>query len=134
MSYINVKKATPMFSGIITTCERYTEAESTSDGIIDTSKLDRIKEMQTVVSPSEQVKARGIKEGDLLALSFEKYKKSKNVKRNDFGIDEEYSKSFYYEMPVLLLDGREHLLVDISDIELKIDEFEWVKDDVNLIN
>lgn len=126
MKILNIKKATPMFSGVIVSCDRYTEEDSTSNGIVDSSMLDKIKEVQTVVSTSEQAKNRGIENGALVALSYERYKKVQNTKNNTFEIDEQYNKSFYYEMPVILLDGREHLLIDLSDIELKIDEFEYI--------
>jgi hypothetical protein len=126
MKLINIKKATPMFTGIITTCDRYTEEEATDGGVVNDAMLGRIKEIQTVISPSEQCKARGINQDDVLALSFEKYKKVRKSKNLDYGIDENYSNEYYYEMPVMPMDGRECLFIDISDIELKIDEFEWV--------
>ena len=126
MKVLNLKKVTPMSTGVIVTCDRYTAEDTTTDGIEDVSMTGRIKEIQTIVSPSKGCIDRGITEGLLVALSYENYKKVKNVKKNTFGIDEEYDKQVYYEMPVMLLDGREHMLVDISDIELKIDEFEYV--------
>jgi hypothetical protein len=127
MKILSLKKVTPMFTGVIVTCDRYTVEDTTTDGIEDVSMTGRIKEVQTVVSPSEQCVNRGIKEGDLVALTYEKYKKVKNERKANFGIDEEFNKQVYYEMPVMLLDGREHMLIDISDIELKIDEYEYVE-------
>ena len=133
MKILSLKKVTPMFTGVIITCDRYTVEETTTDGIEDVSMTGRIKEVQTIVSPSEQCVNRGIKVGDLVALTYEKYKKSKNVRNASFGIDEDYSKQVYYEMPVMVLDGREHMLVDISDIELKIDDYEYVEFNESLI-
>ena len=133
MKILSIKKVTPMFTGVIVTCDRYTVEETTTDGIEDVSMTGRIKEVQTVVSPSEQCVNRGIKVDDLVALTYEKYKKVKNERKANFGIDEEFTKQVYYEMPVMILDGREHMLVDISDIELKIDEFEYVDFNPELI-
>ena len=133
MKILSIKKATPMSTGVIVTCNRYTAEDTTQDGIEDVSMTGRIKEVQTVVSPSESAISRGVKENLLVALSYERYKKVKNTKKNDFGIDEEYDKKVYYEMPVMILDGKEHMLVDISDIELKIDEFEYVDFNPELI-
>ena len=116
-----------MSTGVIVTCDRYTVDETTTNGIEDVSMTGRIKEIQTVISPSKGCIDRGVVEGTLVALSYENYKKTKNVKKNTFGIDEEYDKQVYYEMPVMLIDNRECMLVDISDIELKIDEFEYVE-------
>lgn len=134
MKVISIKKAIPMHSGIIVTCDRYTAEETTSNGIEDTAMTGRIKEIQKVVSPSEQSTNRGIKVDDLVALSYENYKKTQNVKKNDFGIDESYNKQVYYEMPLIMLDGREHMLVDLNDIELKIEEFEYVELNDSLAN
>ena len=133
MKILSIKKATPMSTGIIVTCDRYTAEDTTSDGIEDVSMTGRIKEVQTVVSPSKGCIERGVIEGTLVALSYENYKKTKNVKKNGFGIDEEYNKQVYYEMPVIMYNGGEHMLVDLSDIELKIDEFEYVDFNPELI-
>ena len=133
MKILSIKKATPMSTGVIVTCDRYTAEDTTHDGIEDVSMTGRIKEIQTVVSPSKGCIDRGITEGTLVALSYENYKKTKNVKNHNFGIDEEYNKQVYYEMPVMMYNGGEHMLVDLSDIELKIDEFEYVDFNPELI-
>ena len=126
MKILSLKKVTPMFTGIIVTCDRYTVEETTTDGIEDVSMTGRIKEIQTVVSPSEQCVNRGIKTGDLVALTYEKYKKVEKTSNNDFGISDIVKSKTYYEMPVMVLDGKEHMLIDVSDIELKIDDYEYV--------
>ena len=126
MNILNIKKATPMFSGIITTCDRYSEAESKHGSIIDTGKLNQIKDIQTIISLSEQAKARGLNEGDVLSVSFERYKKSTQKKDSMKGLMEEYKHSFYYELPIILLDKKECLLMDISDITLRIDDYEYI--------
>ena len=127
MKILSLKKVTPMFTGVIVTCDRYTVEETTTDGIEDVSMTGRIKEVQTIVSPSEQCVNRGIKVGDLVALTYEKYKKVEKTSNNDFGITDLVKSKIYYEMPVMVLDGREHMLIDLSDIELKIDEFEYIE-------
>ena len=133
MKILSLKKVTPMFTGVIVTCDRYTVEETTTDGIEDVSMTGRIKEVQTVVSPSEQCVNRGIKVGDLVALTYEKYKKVEKTSNNDFEISDIVKSKTYYEMPVMVLDGREHMLVDISDIELKIDDYEYVDFNPELI-
>ena len=133
MKILSLKKVTPMFTGVIVTCDRYTVEETTTDGIEDVSMTGRIKEVQTVVSPSEQCVNRGIKVGDLVALTYEKYKKVEKTSNNDFGISDIVKSKTYYEMPVMVLDGREHMLIDVSDIELKIDDYEYVEFNESLI-
>lgn len=137
MKVLNIKKATPMFSGVITTCSRYNEEESSHGTIIDSTKLNQIKDIQEIVSLSEQAKARGLSVGDTLSISFERYKKSKQVKKKNSimgDIDEHYEKQDYYDLPTLLLDNREHLLIDVADITLKIDEFEYITEGEGLIS
>ena len=133
MKILSIKKATPMSTGVIVTCDRYTAEDTTSDGIEDVAMTGRIKEIQTVVVPSESCKARGVDTGLLVALSYENYKKVEKTSNNDFGISDIVKSKTYYEMPVMMMDGREHMLVDISDIELKIDEFEYVDFNPKLI-
>ena len=82
MKILNIKKAVPMHSALIITADRFTEEESTHNGILDTAKLNQIKDIQTVVSPSEMVAARGIKEGDVLLVDFKKYAKYKQKNKN----------------------------------------------------
>jgi len=134
MKILSIKKATPMSTGIIVTCDRYTIEDTTTDGIEDVSMTGRIKEVQTVVSPSESAIARGVTKDLLVVLSYENYKKVEKKSNNDFGITDIVKSNTYYEMPVMVLDGREHMLVDISDVELKIDEFEYVEFDNKLID
>jgi len=137
MKILNIKKATPIFSGIITTCNRYSEEESKHGSIIDTSKLNQVKDIQEIVSSSEQARARGLNNGDILSISFDRYKKSKQVKKQNSimgDIDEHYDKTLYYDIPVILLDYKEHLLIDISDVTLKIDEHEYITEGEGLLS
>ena len=134
MKILSIKKATPMSTGVIVTCDRYTAEDTTHDGIEDVSMTGRIKEIQTVVSPSKGCIERGVVEGTLVALSYENYKKVEKASNNDFGISDIVKSKTYYEMPVMMYNGGEHMLVDLSDIELKIDEFEYVDFNPELIN
>lgn len=137
MKILNIKKATPMFTGVITTCDRYSEDECRHGVIIDNSKLNQIKDIQKVISISEGAKARGVKEGDTLSLSFDRYRKSKNVKKenslaNDF--DENWGKEAYYELPTMMIDFKEHLLMDVSDISMIIDDYEYVTEGEGILS
>lgn len=129
MKILNIKKARPISSGgIITTCNRFSEEDCTHGGLLDTTKLNKIKEFQNVVSLSEYASNKGLVVNDLVALTFDRYKKTKGTRKNSLIEDtgEEYGKEIIYELPVILLDSREHLLIDVSDIELIIDEYEYI--------
>jgi hypothetical protein len=122
MKVLNIKKAIPMFTGIITTCERYTEDECKHGSIIDSTKINQIKDIQKIISLSDSSIARGLKEGMTLSLSLV----------ND--IDEHYSKEMYYEVPTIILDYKEHLLLDIQDISLIIDDYEYINEGEGLLS
>ncbi len=135
MKVLNIKKAIPMHSALIVTAERYNEEESTHNGILDTSKLNQVKDIQKVVSPSEMVAARGIKEGDVLLIDFKKYAKYKQKKNSmKETMDEHYDNILSFEIPTLLLDGREHLLIDMNDIALRVSEYEYVNEGEGLLS
>jgi len=126
MKILSIKSAIPMATGVIVTCDRYTPEETTQDGVEDVSMTGRIKELQTVVSPSASAIARGVNKNNVVAISYENYKKSKNVANHSFGVDEQFKKEFYYEMPVIMYGGVEHMLIDVNDIELIVDDYEYV--------
>jgi len=135
MKILNIKMATPTSSGIITTADKYTEEESTHNGILDTTKLGVVKDLQSIVSVSDMVAARGYKKGDLVLLDFKRYaitKQTKNKLKDT--IDEHYSNVVSYEIPTILLDGGEHLLIDLNDISLKVDEYEWLNEGEGLLS
>lgn len=135
MKILSIKKATPMHSSLIVTADRFTEEESTHNGIIDTTKVGQVKDIQVVVSPSEMVAARGIKEGDVLLVDFKKYAKYKQKKNSmKETMDEHYDNVLSFEIPTLLLDGREHLLIDMNDIALRVSEYEYVNDGEGLLS
>ena len=135
MKILNIKKAIPMHSALIVTSDRYTEDESTHNGILDTTKLNQVKDIQTVVSPSEMVAARGIKEGDVLLIDFKKYAKYKQKKNSvKETMDEHYDNILSFEIPTILLDGREHLLIDMNDIALKVSDYEYVNEGEGLLS
>lgn len=135
MKVLNIKKATPIFSGIITTSERYTEDESTHNGILDTTKLGQIKDIQKVISTSEQAIARGVKSESIVLLDFKRYARSKQKKNSlKETTDDYYDSTITYEIPTILLDDREHLLIDVSDVSLIVDEFEWCNEGVDEVS
>jgi len=135
MKVLNIKMATPTNGGIITTADKYTEDESTHNGILDTSKLGVVKDLQTIVSVSDMVAARGYKIGDLVLLDFKRYAvttQKKNSLKNS--MSEHYDNILSFEIPTLLLDGREHLLIDMNDIALRVTDYEYVNEGEGLLS
>lgn len=134
MKILNIKMATPTNGGIITTADKYTEEESTHNGILDTTKLGVVKDLQAIVSVSDMVAARGYKQGDLVLLDFKRYAVQKQKKNNlKQSMHEHYDNTISFEIPTILLDNREHLLIDLNDISLKVNEFEWITEGEGLV-
>lgn len=134
MKILNIKKAKPLFTGIVTTAARFTEEESKHGGIIDSTKVNQIKDIQEVVSVSEQALQRGIKPGDTLLLDFKRYAQMRQKKDSlKSTTDEFYNNVVSYSIPTILLDHREHLLVDLADVSLIVDEYEYETEGEGLI-
>ena len=65
---IRIKKIKPMFTGLVTTMDRYTEDIFTDGGLLDMSrKKGMVKEYQKVLCVGSSV--RDIKEGDLVCIN-----------------------------------------------------------------
>lgn len=135
MKILNIKMATPTNGGIITTADKYTEEESTHNGILDTTKLGVVKDLQTIVSVSDMVAARGYKPGGIVLLDFNRYAitKQKKDKIKDT-MHEHYNNVVSFEIPTIILDGNEHLLIDINDVSLKVDDYEWINEGEGLLS
>lgn len=123
-----IKKATPMFTGIITTAATYKGEQTTAGGLIlDTTRMEgTLNTYQTVVAVGNMCKELEV--GDVVKINFDRYAKAKHVPGK---IDATNNKqmdamSYTYEIPMVVLDGREHLLVQTNDIEyyMKPGDFE----------
>jgi len=116
-----------MFTRLITTADRYTEKEATHNGIIDSSKVNVIKDLQTIVSVSEQATARDLKVGDTILLDFGRYAQMKQKKDSlKATTDEFYNNVASYNIPIIMINLEEHLFVDISDVQLVVEEHEFI--------
>ena len=126
MKKINLIKVTPQSTGIITTADRFTTEESKHNGIIDSTKEGQLKDIQKVVFVSRFAKERGIEVDDIVSLDFKRYAQMSQKKDSlKEGMDEHYNSVLKYNIPILLIEKKEHLKLDIADIDLKIDEFEY---------
>lgn len=121
-----IKKARPLFTGIITTAKKYVGELTTSGGIIlDTTKMDgSLNPYQTVISVGSMTK--DIKEGDIVKLNFKRYAKANHVPG---AIDEAQNKQFdnmsiTYEIPMIVLNDEECLFVQSADVEYVVEDYE----------
>lgn len=121
-----IKKARPLFTGIITTAKKYVGELTTSGGIIlDTTRMDgSLNPYQTVISVGSMTK--DIKEGDIVKLNFKRYAKANHVPG---AIDEAQNKQFdnmsiTYEIPMIVLNDEECLFVQSADVEYVVEDYE----------
>lgn len=117
-----IKALKPLYTGIITTANKYTE-DSTSGIIIDSKKLaGSIKEYQTVIAVGSSV--REIKVGDTVLINFQNYLvKDKNRPENDTdSLRAEFmQQSYHLELPVMEVNDQEVLTLQERDIAFVAD-------------
>lgn len=120
-----IKKVRPLFTGIITTAKKFVGESKTDSGIINIQKADgSLNPYQTVVSVGAMCK--DLKEGDVVKINFKRYAKAKHVPG---AIDastnlQEDKFSMTYEIPMIIINGTEHLFIQSNDIEYVVEEFE----------
>lgn len=120
---MKVKKIKPLYTRIVTTMDMYTDDQAKGPGgIIDASKLKQgIKEYQTVISVGTSV--RNLKVGDIVCIDPSRYavrKYAENSLKKDLLTDQVVS----YNFNVVNINDKDCLLLDESDIEFVIEDFE----------
>lgn len=124
---INIKKIKPMFSGLITTMDKYEEYTVTKGGIIDASKqVGALKEYQTVVAVGPIV--RDVVVGDIIWINPKRFARLKHKPGGlkDGVIQDNPVES--YEFDIVKMDGKDYLLLQNGDIDFVIEEYEEVED------
>lgn len=122
MKDIRVLKATPMFGGIITTCDQW-EVDGESDGLIDTAKSQGVvKPHQTVVAVGPST--RNVKVGDVVIINPTRFAvkqyhddslKNGVVKQNE---------TIGFQFPIIDINDVPHLLLTENDIDYIVNEYE----------
>lgn len=128
---MNIKKIKPMFTKIVTTARVYAVDTKKGNVIVDTKSIaGNTMEYQTVVAVGSSV--RDVKVGDLVCINPDRYA-VKKYKEDSVKADLMTQQIVGYNIPQIKLDGVKHLILDTSDIEYVIEEFEEEKDS-GLIN
>lgn len=117
-----IKNLKPLYTGILTTANKYSQDDS-SGLILDTKKLaGSIKEYQTVVAVGSSV--REIKVGDTVLINFQNYlvKDKARPENEDGSIRTEFVQQTYHlELPVMEVDDKEVLTLQEKDIAFVAD-------------
>jgi len=119
-----IKKVRPLFTGIITTARKYTGDMTTKGGIL----LDANKVMGTI-NPFQVVVAVGamtkdIKEGDVVKINFKRYLVPLQVPGKIENNVQSSKMKATYEIPMIDIDGEEHLFLQSNDIEYVVEDYE----------
>lgn len=123
---INIKKIRPMFTALVTTMNKYEEDAVNSSGIIEANKQQGgLKEYQEVLAIGDSV--RGIKVGDLVCINPSRFgvKKHKDGSLKDGVITD--NPIITYNFDVVVIDGKQCLLLQDRDIEFVVEEYEEIK-------
>lgn len=116
---MKIKKVRPLFTGVITTANKYVEDATFAGGlIIDSRRLSgSLNPYQRVIAVGSTV--HDVKEGEVVKINFKRYAKAKHTPG---AIDEVENKQFdnmsiTYEIPIVEIDGIEYLYLQVNDIE-----------------
>lgn len=114
-----------MFNKLVTTANRV--KQNTNEIIIDITKINQvIDDFQTVVSIGSSV--RDIKVGDLVCINPDRYAVKKYQQKSASAEVEGYENTIIgYDIPRIILDDVEHLMITDSDVIYIVDEYEKIK-------
>lgn len=116
-----------MFTGLITTMNKYEDYNVTQGGIIDASRqVGALKEYQTVLSVGTAI--RDIKAGDVVWVNPRRFAKPKHTPGSlkDGVIEDNVVESYNFD--VIKLNGKDCLLLQDRDIEFIIEEYDEIEE------
>ena len=128
---INIKKLRPLFTKIVTTMNRYEEDQTTDGGLVVAQKqAGAVKEYQTIVAVGSN--SAGLKVGDVVMVNPSRYAvmKHKEGSLKDGVISD--NPVLGYNLPIIELDKVPHLLLETSDIDFVVEEYEEDKPEETL--
>jgi hypothetical protein len=112
-----------MFTALITTMDKYIDDHVTKAGIIDGTKMaGAIKEYQTVIAIGDSV--RNVAVGELVCVDPKRFgvKKHKKGSLQDGVIEDNVVLG--YEFDTIIINNKEHLLLQDRDISYVVEEYE----------
>ncbi len=121
---LKLKKITPVFNHILTTKHTYDKDVMDNGMIVKTAGT--VKEYQRVVAVGSTVKV--CKPGDVIMINPTRYAVMKHQEGSlKDGVVSD-NPVVAYNIPVINLDGKDHLLIYDTDIQFIMDKFEEVED------
>ena len=126
---LKIIKCKPMLNHIITTANVYEESQINGGVIDDEGKLEgKFKEYQTVAAVGPHV--RDVQVGDLVVINPSAYCKPRHKTKADSikGLMGEDEVEMIVEFPIIDINGEPHLFLFDRDIDLIIEEKEFIND------
>lgn len=126
---LKIIKCKPLLNHIITTANVYEESQINGGVIDDEGKLEgKFKEYQTVVAVGPHV--RDVQVGDLVVINPSAYCKPRHKTKADSikGLMGEDEVEMIVEFPIIDINGEPHLFLFDRDIDLIIEEKEFIND------
>ena len=128
---LKINKCTPLLNHVILTANAYEDGDLAGGIIDDEQKLTgHIKEYQTVVAVGPNVK--DIKVGDFVVINPKAYAKPIHKTKSDsvMGLMAPDEVEMRVEYPIIDINGEPHLFLYDRDIDLIINEHEFVNDTI----
>lgn len=122
----NIKKVRPLFTGVITTANKYV-GETTAPGglLLDVTRMDgTLNIYQTVIAVGKMV--TDVKPGEIVRLNYKRYAKAKHVPGQIEDNVQSDNMSVVYEIPMVTVDGHDCLFVQNNDIEYVVEDYDGV--------
>lgn len=118
---MNIKKIKPLFTAVVVTANVY-PVDYKEGGLIS-PKANKLMEYQKVVSVGDS--CRGIAEDDLVCIDLSRYAQWK-YKKNSIKADMEelHNEIIGYNVPQILLDGKNCLYLDTQDIKYIVTDYD----------
>lgn len=129
---LKIIKCKPLLNHIITTANVYEESQINGGVIDDEGKLEgKFKEYQTVVAVGPHV--RDVQVGDLVIINPSAYCKPRHKTKADSikGLMGEDEVEMIVEFPIIDINGEPHLFLFDRDIDLVIEEKEFINDSLD---
>lgn len=128
---LKIIKCRPMLNHVITTANVYEESQVAGGIIDDEQKLEgKFKEYQTVTAVGPHV--RDVNVGDLVLINPSAYCKPRHKTKADSikGLMGEDEVEVVVEFPIIDINGEPHLFLFDRDIDLVIEEKEFINDSI----
>ena len=122
---LKIKKAHPMFTGILVTMDKYEKDELVNGMLNNNTMKGNIKLYQKVFEVGPFVKT--MKPGDIVMLNLSRYAHLK-YEPNSIKNDIMEQKIVRYDIPTEVINDVEYMLLQESDVVLVIEEYEEVED------